>query len=556
MTDFTTRLNQAMELRNIKQIDFVKAAQDHGVKLGRSHISQYVSGKTRPRRDIERFLAAVLRVNADWLAGESVPFDDDPETFAKIEHVSPDADFEHIKRVEQNSSIQNSEHIEHNNELAEIEQEQDMEAAANNNVQDPSFPDVPSSVTSEPMNIGSRRVFTKSHKLDNVLYDVRGPVVNEAARMEAAGMHVMKLNIGNPAPFGFRTPDEVVYDMAQQLTDTEGYSASKGLFSARKAIMQYAQLKNLPNVGVEDIYTGNGVSELINLSRSALLDDGDEVLLPAPDYPLWTACVTLAGGKPVHYVCDEQSEWYPDIDDMRAKITDRTKAIVIINPNNPTGALYPTEVLQQIVELARQHQLMIFSDEIYDRLVMDGLTHTSIASLAPDLFCVTYSGLSKSHMIAGYRIGWMILSGNKSIAKDYIEGLDMLTNMRICSNVPAQSIVQTALGGHQSVNDYLVPGGRIYEQREYIYNALNSIDGITAVKPKAAFYIFPKIDAKKFNIRNDEQFALDLLHDEKLLIVQGTGFNWKDPDHFRVVYLPRVEVLKGAVDKMTHFFSH
>ena len=515
MTDFTTRLNQAMELRNIKQIDFVKAAQDHGVKLGRSHISQYVSGKTRPRRDIERFLAAVLRVNADWLAGESVPFDDDPETFAKIEHVSPDADFEHIKRVEQNSSIQNSEHIEHNNELAEIEQEQDMEAAANNNVQDPSFPDVPSSVTSEPMNIGSRRVFTKSHKLDNVLYDVRGPVVNEAARMEAAGMHVMKLNIGNPAPFGFRTPDEVVYDMAQQLTDTEGYSASKGLFSARKAIMQYAQLKNLPNVGVEDIYTGNGVSELINLSMSALLDDGDEVLLPAPDYPLWTACVTLAGGKPVHYVCDEQSEWYPDIDDMRAKITDRTKAIVIINPNNPTGALYPTEVLQQIVELARQHQLMIFSDEIYDRLVMDGLTHTSIASLAPDLFCVTYSGLSKS-----------------------------------------QSIVQTALGGHQSVNDYLVPGGRIYEQREYIYNALNSIDGITAVKPKAAFYIFPKIDAKKFNIRNDEQFALDLLHDEKLLIVQGTGFNWKDPDHFRVVYLPRVEVLKGAVDKMTHFFSH
>lgn len=556
MTDFTTRLNQAMELRNIKQIDFVKAAQDHGVKLGRSHISQYVSGKTRPRRDIERFLAAVLRVNADWLAGESVPFDDDPETFAKIEHVSPDADIEHIKRVEQNSSIQNSEHIEHNNELAKIEQEQDMEAAANNNVQDPSFPDVPSSVTSEPMNIGSRRVFTKSHKLDNVLYDVRGPVVNEAARMEAAGMHVMKLNIGNPAPFGFRTPDEVVYDMAQQLTDTEGYSASKGLFSARKAIMQYAQLKNLPNVGVEDIYTGNGVSELINLSMSALLDDGDEVLLPAPDYPLWTACVTLAGGKPVHYVCDEQSEWYPDIDDMRAKITDRTKAIVIINPNNPTGALYPTEVLQQIVELARQHQLMIFSDEIYDRLVMDGLTHTSIASLAPDLFCVTYSGLSKSHMIAGYRIGWMILSGNKSIAKDYIEGLDMLTNMRICSNVPAQSIVQTALGGHQSVNDYLVPGGRIYEQREYIYEALNSIDGITAVKPKAAFYIFPKIDVRKFNIHDDEQFALDLLHDEKLLIVQGTGFNWKDPDHFRVVYLPRVEVLKGAVDKMTRFFSH
>ena len=555
MTDFTTRLNQAMELRNIKQIDFVKAAQDHGVKLGRSHISQYVSGKTRPRRDIERFLAAVLRVNADWLAGESVPFDDDPETFAKIEHVSPDADFEHIKRVEQNSSIQNSEHIEHNNELAEIEQEQDMEAAANNNVQDPSFPDVPSSVTSEPMNIGSRRVFTKSHKLDNVLYDVRGPVVNEAARMEAAGMHVMKLNIGNPAPFGFRTPDEVVYDMAQQLTDTEGYSASKGLFSARKAIMQYAQLKNLPNVGVEDIYTGNGVSELINLSMSALLDDGDEVLLPAPDYPLWTACVTLAGGKPVHYVCDEQSEWYPDIDDMRAKITDRTKAIVIINPNNPTGALYPREVLEQIVELARRHDLMIFSDEIYDRLVMDGLEHISIASLAPDLPCVTFSGLSKSHMIAGYRIGWMIFSGNMSCAKDFLLGINMLSNMRLCSNVPAQSIVQTALGGHQSVNNYIVPGGRIYEQREYIYNALNSIDGITAVKPKAAFYIFPKIDVKKFNITNDEQFALDLLHQKKILITRGGGFNWGEPDHFRIVYLPRIEVLSEAMRDLEEFLS-
>ena len=400
------------------------------------------------------------------------------------------------------------------------------------------------------------KTFDKSSKLDNVLYDVRGPVVDEAARMEADGLSILKLNIGNPAPFGFNAPEEVILDMRQSLWECQGYSDSKGLFSARKAIMQYCQLKKIPGVTMDDIYTGNGVSELINLSMQALLNDGDEILIPAPDYPLWTATATLAGGKVVHYICDEESDWNPDIADIRSKITDKTKAIVIINPNNPTGALYPTEVLQQIVELARQHQLMIFSDEIYDRLVMDGLTHTSIASLAPDLFCVTYSGLSKSHMIAGYRIGWMILSGNKSIAKDYIEGLDMLTNMRICSNVPAQSIVQTALGGHQSVNDYLVPGGRIYEQREYIYNALNSIDGITAVKPKAAFYIFPKIDAKKFNIRNDEQFALDLLHDEKLLIVQGTGFNWKDPDHFRVVYLPRVEVLKGAVDKMTHFFSH
>lgn len=399
------------------------------------------------------------------------------------------------------------------------------------------------------------RHFGKSSKLDNVLYDVRGPVVDEAARMEAAGTHVLKLNIGNPAPFGFRTPDEVVYDMAQQLTDCEGYSDSKGLFSARKAIMQYAQIKNIPNVSIDGIYTGNGVSELINLSMSALLDNGDEVLVPSPDYPLWTACVTLAGGTAVHYVCDEQSEWYPDIEDMRRKITDHTKAIVIINPNNPTGALYPPEVLQQIVNLAREHQLMIFSDEIYDRLVMDGLKHVSIASMAPDLFCVTFSGLSKSHMIAGYRVGWMVLSGNKAIAKDYIEGLNMLTNMRICSNVPAQSIIQTALGGHQSVNDYIVPGGRIYEQREYIYQALNSIPGVSAVKPKAAFYIFPKLDVKRFGIKNDEKFALDLLREQKLLIVQGSGFNWQHPDHFRVVYLPRIEVLKDATSKLETFLS-
>ena len=335
------------------------------------------------------------------------------------------------------------------------------------------------------------REFMKSSKLDNVLYDVRGPVVEEANRMEDAGTQVLKLNIGNPAPFGFRAPDEVIYDMRRQLADCEGYSPAKGMFSARKAIMQYAQLKHIPNVAIEDIYTGNGVSELINLSMSALLDSGDEVLVPSPDYPLWTACVTLAGGTAVHYLCDEQSEWYPDIEDIRKKINDRTKAIVIINPNNPTGALYPKEVLQQIVDVAREHQIMIFSDEIYDRLVMDDEEHVSIASLAPDLFCVTFSGLSKSHMIAGFRVGWMVLSGNKAMAKDYILGLNMLSNMRLCSNVPAQSIVQTALGGHQSVQNYIVPGGRIYEQREYIYKALNDIQGITAVKPKAAFYIFP-----------------------------------------------------------------
>ena len=400
------------------------------------------------------------------------------------------------------------------------------------------------------------REFKKSTKLDNVLYDVRGPVVDEAARMEENGTHVLKLNIGNPAPFGFRTPDEVVYDMQRQITECEGYSASKGLFSARKAIMQYAQLKKIPNVSIDDIYTGNGVSELINLSMSALLDNGDEVLVPSPDYPLWTACVTLAGGKAVHYICDEQSEWYPDMNDIRKKITDKTKAIVIINPNNPTGALYPREILQQIVEIAREHQLIIFSDEIYDRLVMDGEEHISIASLAPDLFCVTFSGLSKSHMIAGFRIGWMVLSGNKNMARDYMEGINMLSNMRICSNVPAQSIVQTALGGYQSVQEYIVPGGRVYEQREYIYKALNDIPGITAVKPKAAFYIFPKIDVKKFNIVDDEKFALDLLRDKKILVVHGGGFNWEKPDHFRVVYLPRMEVLQEAVGKLGDFLTY
>lgn len=399
------------------------------------------------------------------------------------------------------------------------------------------------------------REFKKSLKLENVLYDVRGPVVEEAARMEEAGTQVLKLNIGNPAPFGFRAPDEVVHDMQRQLTECEGYSPAKGLFSARKAIMQYAQLKHIPNVSMEDIYTGNGVSELINLSMSALLDDGDEVLVPAPDYPLWTACVTLAGGKAVHYICDEQADWYPDIEDIRKKVNDRTKAIVLINPNNPTGALYPEDVLQQIVDVAREHQLIIFSDEIYDRLVFDGEEHISIASLAEDLFCVTFCGLSKSHMIAGFRIGWMVLSGKKEIARDYIMGINMLSNMRLCSNAPAQSIVQTALGGYQSVNEYIMPGGRIYEQREYIYKALNEIPGITAVKPKAAFYIFPKLDINKFHIENDEKFALDLLQDKKILIIHGGGFNWGQPDHFRIVYLPQIEVLADCVEKIGEFLD-
>ena len=479
---FADRLKLAMDRRGLKQVDLCRAAAGKGVKLGKSHVSQYVSGKTVPRADILHFLAETLEVEENWLKG----------------------------------------------------------------------------MNEEKKNLGGSemRTFKKSSKLNNVLYDVRGPVVDEAERMEEAGTQILKLNIGNPAPFGFHTPDEVIYDMRRQLTECEGYSPAQGLFSARKAIMQYAQLKKIPNVTMDDIYTGNGVSELINLCMSALLDDGDEILIPAPDYPLWTACATLAGGKAVHYICDEQADWYPDLDDIRRKITDRTKGIVIINPNNPTGALYPRELLQQIVEIAREHQLIIFSDEIYDRLVMDGEEHVSIASLAPDLFCVTYSGLSKSHMIAGFRIGWMIFSGNKKIAKDYMEGVKMLSNMRLCSNVPAQSIVQTALGGHQSVNSYLVPGGRIYEQREYIYRALTDIPGITAVKPKAAFYIFPKIDVKKFNITDDEKFALDLLRDKKILLIHGGGFNWQEPDHFRVVYLPRIEVLRESVTKIADFFSY
>ena len=399
------------------------------------------------------------------------------------------------------------------------------------------------------------RTFKKSSKLDHVCYDVRGPVLDEANRMQADGIDVLKLNIGNPAPFGFSAPEEVITDMISTLRSAQGYSDSHGIFAARKAIMQYAQTKNIPNVSMEHIYTGNGVSELINLVTQGLIDNGDEILVPSPDYPLWTGCVTLAGGKAVHYICDEQSEWYPDIEDMRSKITDKTKAIVIINPNNPTGAVYPKEVLEQIVELAREHELMIFSDEIYDRLVMDGIEHTSIASLAPDLFCITLNGLSKSHMIAGFRCGWMILSGAKEKAKDYIEGLNMLSNMRLCSNVPAQCIVQTALGGHQSVKNYLVPGGRIYEHREFIYNAINDIPGLSAVKPKAAFYIFPKMDTKKFNILDDEKFVLDLLKEKKVLLTHGRGFNWAEPDHFRIVYLPNIEQLKDATGKIADFLS-
>lgn len=499
---FAERLNCAMYHQHLKQVDIIRMAEAAGVKLGKGQMSQYVSGRALPRKTVAQFLASVLGVSEEWLCtGEG-------------------ADREQEEKAEQ-------ERMEEEIRMVQTKKEEAV-----------------------------MKEIKKSSKLDHVLYDVRGPVVDEATRMEENGVSVLKLNIGNPAPFGFRTPDEVIYDMQRQLTECEGYSAAKGLFSARKAIMQYAQIKQIPNVSIEDIYTGNGVSELINLSMSALLENGDEVLVPAPDYPLWTACVTLAGGTAVHYICDEEAEWYPDMEDIRKKVTDRTKAIVIINPNNPTGAVYPKEVLEQIVEIAREHQLILFSDEIYDRLVMDEEEHISIASLAPDLFCVTFSGLSKSHMIAGFRIGWMVLSGNKRIARDYMEGLNMLSNMRLCSNVPAQSIVQTALGGYQSVHNYIVPGGRVYEQRDFIYQALNDIPGISAVKPKAAFYIFPKLDTKKFHIVDDEKFALDLLREKKILIIHGGGFNWKQPDHFRVVYLPRIEVLKDAVDGLADFLSY
>lgn len=502
------RLNQIMKERCLKQVDVLNLAkpycEQYNVKLAKNYLSQYCNGKNEPGKEILNVLSLALDVNPAWLQGFDVP----------VTIGSNSAD---ISGNTYTSSNNNK-----NNKKKEVKK----------------------------MN-----KITKSTKLDNVLYDVRGPVLDEATRMEESGSKILKLNIGNPAPFGFEAPEEVLLDMRQGLADAQGYSASRGIFPARKAIMQYAQLKNIPNVTINDVYTGNGVSELINLCMQALLDDGDEILIPSPDYPLWTATATLAGGKVVHYICDEQSEWYPDIEDMRKKITNRTKAIVIINPNNPTGALYPKEVLEQIVELAREHHLMIFSDEIYDRLVMDGEKHISIASLAPDLFCITFSGLSKSHMIAGFRIGWMVLSGRKDIAKDYIEGINMLSNMRLCSNVPAQNIVQTALGGYQSVEKYIQPGGRIYEQREYIYKALNDIPGVSAVKPKAAFYIFPKLDIKKFNIVNDEQFALDFLKEKRVLIVHGSGFNWNQPDHFRIVYLPQHSVLEESMDKLRDFLS-
>lgn len=400
------------------------------------------------------------------------------------------------------------------------------------------------------------KTFNKSHKLDNVCYDIRGPVMDEANIMIANGEKILKLNIGNPAPFGFCAPKAVLDAMSDNLSDTEGYSDSRGLLCAREAIADYCvNIKHIADVTVNDIYTGNGVSELITMSMQGLLDSGDEVLVPSPDYPLWTASVTLAGGTAVHYVCDESADWYPDIADIRSKITPNTKGIVIINPNNPTGALYSRELLEEIAQIAREYGLIVFADEIYDRLVMDGLQHTSISAIAPDIFSITFNGLSKSHLIAGYRCGWMTLCGEKSHVKGYIEGLNLLSSMRLCSNVPAQSLIPIALKCVESTEQMLVPGGRIYEQREYIYNAINDIPGMSAVKPKAAFYIFPKMDIKKFKITDDEKFVLDFLREKKILLTHGGGFHWESPDHFRIVYLPNLEELHEATDSLRDFLS-
>lgn len=399
------------------------------------------------------------------------------------------------------------------------------------------------------------KVYIKSSKLDHVLYDIRGPVMDEAIRLEEDGHRIIKLNIGNPAPFGLDAPNEIIRDVIYNLWDAQGYSHSKGIFPARKAVMQYCQKKNIEGVTIDDIYIGNGVSELIMIAMNGLLDNGDEVLVPAPDYPLWTAAVNLSGGTAVHYMCDESSDWYPDIEDIRRKVTDRTKGIVIINPNNPTGAVYPVDILEEIVKIAEEHELIIFADEIYDKILYDDAEHVSIASLTNEVLCVTMNGLSKSHRIAGFRAGWMVLSGNKACAKSYIEGLNMLTSMRLCSNVPAQFTIQTALGGYQSIEKLVTTGGRLRQQRDLCYELVNSIPGLSCTKPKGAFYVFPKIDTRRFNIKSDTRFIYDLLRAKKVLLVQGTGFNWPEPDHFRIVFLPPLEDLREALNLIGDFLK-
>lgn len=396
----------------------------------------------------------------------------------------------------------------------------------------------------------------KSSKLANVCYDIRGPVLDKARQMEEEGQKIIKLNIGNIAAFGLEPPDEIVQDMIRNLPAAAGYTDSKGLFAPRKSVVHYCQEKQIQGVTVDDVYLGNGASELIVMALNALLDNGDEVLLPAPDYPLYTAAVALSGGHPVHYVCDESSEWFPDIADIKAKITPNTKAIVVINPNNPTGALYPESLLREIVEVARQHQLIIMADEIYDKTLYDGAVHTSIASLADDVLCLTFNGLSKNYRACGYRAGWMVVSGEKRHAKDYITGLNMLASMRLCANTPGQLAIQTALGGYQSIKDLVAPSGRLCRQRDLAYDLLSQIPGVSVVKPKAALYMFPRLDPTIYPIEDDQQFAYELLAEEKVLIVQGTGFNWTAPDHFRLVFLPNSDDLKEAVGRIERFLAH
>ena len=400
------------------------------------------------------------------------------------------------------------------------------------------------------------RVIEKSRKLDNVCYDIRGPIAERAKKMEDEGHRILKLNIGNPAPFGFEAPDDILKDVIHNLPTSQGYSDSTGIYAARVAVMQYYQQKNISNIRIDDVFIGNGVSEMIMMAMQALLNSGDEVLIPSPDYPLWTAAVSLSSGTPVHYRCDEQADWFPDIDDIKSKITSNTRAIVLINPNNPTGAVYSEALLQQVVELAREHELVVFSDEIYDKILYDEHKHTCIASLADDIFCVTLSGLSKNYRVAGFRAGWLVVSGNKRVASSYVEGLNILSSMRMCANVPCQSAIQTALGGYQSINDLIIDGGRLKMQRDLASSMLNDIPGIECVTPKGAMYCFAKVDAKRFNITNDEKMIFDLLNNEKILLVHGNAFNISEGVYFRLVFLPHSDVLKPALEKIGNFFDN
>lgn len=395
----------------------------------------------------------------------------------------------------------------------------------------------------------------KSNKLDNVCYDIRGPVLKAADQLESDGHTVLKLNIGNPAPWGFNAPEEILRDVIRNVPQSQGYCDSKGLYSARKAVMQYYQQVGITDVDVDDIYIGNGVSELVAMSVQALVNDGDEVLIPSPDFPLWSAAVNLCGGKAVHYMCDEENDWQPDLADLRSKITPRTKALVVINPNNPTGAVYQRDMLEQLIAIGREFDLVMFADEIYDKILFDEEPYIPLASLADDLLMLTFSGLSKSYRVAGFRSGWLVVGGARERALDYIEGLNILASTRLCANVPTQHAIQTALGGHQSIYELTAPGGRLFEQRNVAWQLLNEIDGISCVKPKGALYLFPKIDTAKFNIQDDEQFALDLLLQERVLMVQGSGFNWPRADHFRIVFLPHVEQLKEALDRLKNFLA-